>query len=123
MITSLILMTVTLILALSMIPRFYWACHWAAKLEMEQDHESLRELLAEQNAWILRHLGCGLGAIVLVWMAKTLPGMDVPDSLAELMAIYAASTLFFSALESLLAQRIALSLARVPVGVRERDQD
>lgn len=123
-ITTLLLMTITITLTVAILPRIYGASIKAEELFLEQEIGLLRELLAEQNAWVLRHLGCGLGALALVWIAKTCPGMEVPGQLAEAMAIYAASSLLFAGLESLLAQKIARILAVVPVkvGVRERGQ-
>ena len=123
-ITTLLLMTVTITLTVAILPRIYLASIRAEELFLEQEIGLLRELLAEHNAWVVRHLGCGLGALALVWIAKTSPGMEVPGLLAEAMAIYAASSLFFAGLESLLAQKITRILAAVPVkaGARERDQ-
>ena len=48
--------------------------------------------------------------------------LDAKD-LAGAMAIYAASSLLFAALESLLAQKISRILSSAQVRVKERDQE
>jgi hypothetical protein len=121
MISAMLLMTVTLIMLVGMVPRIHVAYLKAVELEQEQEYESLRELQVERNAWSLRYLVFGFTASLLVWIAKTSPGMEVPEPMAEAMAIYAASSLIFAELESLLAQRIARGLVGVPVRVKERD--
>ena len=116
-------MTVTMSMTLAMIPRLYWAFVKAEELYLEQEMGQLQELLEQQNSWVSRNLGCGMGAFILVWFAKTTPGMEVPRSLAGAMAIYAASSLLFAALESLLAQKISRILSSAQVRVKERDQE
>jgi hypothetical protein len=122
-IITLLLMTVTIALAVTVLPRIYVAFIKAEELHLVQERGLLRELLAEQNAWMMRHLGCGLGALALVWLAKTSPGMGVPGPLSVALAMYAASSLFFAGLESLLAQKISRLLAEFPIKVRAREQD
>jgi Na+/H+-dicarboxylate symporter len=122
-IITLLLVIITIILAVTILLRIYWAFAKAEELYLEQELEQMQELMAEQNNWVLRHLGCGLGAFALVWVAKTSPGMEVSSPLAVAMAIYAAGSLLFAGVESLLAQKISHFLADVPVKVRDGGRD
>jgi len=117
-----LMMTITLTMTMVMTPRIYHNFSEAEELYREEELESLRELLKERNNWLLRHLGCGIGALVLIWMMKSSPGMEIPDSLATAVAIYAATSLFFATLESLLAQRITGFLTAVPARIKARGQ-
>ena len=123
MITAMLLMTVALVMTVATMPRIYLAFHKAGELDLSREHRLLRELLAQRNSWALRHLGLGLAALLMIWIAKSAPGMEVPEPLAAAMAIYAASSLLAAVLESVLAQRIDRMLASVPVSVREQDQE
>ena len=122
-ITILLLMAITIILSMTILLRIYWAFAKAEELYLEQERELLQELMAEQNDWVLRHLGCGMGAFALVWITKSFPGMELPDTLAKAVAIYAASSLLFAGVESLLARKISQIFAEVPVNVRARERD
>jgi len=115
-------MTITLTMTIIMVPRIYHSSLEAELLYLEEEWESLQELLAGRNDWMLRHLGCALGALFLVWMAMNSPALGVPDRMASAMAVYASCSLLFAILESLLAQKIAGLLAAVPARVKLRDQ-
>jgi hypothetical protein len=115
------MMTITLTMTAIMAPRIYHAFLEAEMLCLEEDLESLRELLVERNSWVLRHLGCGFTALALIWMVMTSSELEVPGPTAAAMAIYATSSLVFAVLESLLAQKIAGFLSAVPVRVKLHD--
>ena len=120
--TAILLMTVTLTMTVSVVCTIYGTLVKVEDLYLAQETELLQELLCQRNAWVVRHLGCGLGALTLVWIAKTIPGMEVPSQLAQATGIYAASSLLFSLLESLLAQKISHLLAGSPVQAGRQDQ-
>ena len=115
-ITTMILITLTMTLA--MVPRIYWSFLKAEELVLER--EKMREFRA-QRAWVLRHVRCSLVSLVFVWAAMTFTGLAVPGALAAAVAIYAASSLLFVILESMLAQKIDDILASVSVRVNARD--
>jgi len=121
MMTEMLLMTITLFLIATILPRIYWAFAKVEELHHEQNTEQLEEFLVERNAWVLRHLACGVGAIILIWISKTGPGMEVSSSLIVALGVYAACSLFFAALESLLAHKIHRIMFEVAVKVRMRD--
>lgn len=116
------MINITITMVVIMVPGIFYKSIKADELWRMKERELLRELLVERNGWVLRHLGCGLGALLLIWMAKTSPGMEVPNSLTSAAAIYATISLLFSILKSMLAQRIAGLLAAVPVRVKVRDR-
>ena len=121
MITAM-MMTVTMLVTVTVVPGIYWASNEAEELYLEQEMELLRDLLEQRNAWVLRHLGCALGALMLAWIAQSSPGLEVPAQLADALAAYLVSSLLFAVLESLVAQKIFRMLASVPVRVSGRYQ-
>jgi hypothetical protein len=105
-----------------LVPKIYHAFLEAELLSLEQEEESLREFQAERNMWVLRHLCCGSIALFLLWMVKTSTEMAVSSPMEAAITIYAASSLVFAVLESLVAQKIAGFLAAVPVRAKLPNQ-
>ena len=117
------MMTVTLIMTAVMVPRIYMSWIMAEELCVEGELETLRELLAEQNRWVMRQFGCGAMAIAMIWMVKTSPhDLEIPASMAAALASYAAISMIFAVLESLVAQKIAAVIEGVPVAVKIREE-
>lgn len=112
---SALMMAIIVLLNVTMLPRIYWNWLKADDLYSEQKAGELQELLRGRNEWVLRHLGCGTGAFILVWVAKTVPGMAVAVPEAEALSIYVISSLLFAFLESMLAQKIVRLQASLPV--------
>lgn len=120
MITALT-MTITLVMSVVVVPKLYHACLEAEVLYLDEELELLRELLAERNDWIGRHLVCGAGAVLMIWMGNSLPGMEISARMVAALGVYASCSMLFAILESLVAQKIATLLARIPVRVKARD--
>lgn len=114
-------LTITLTMTTVMVPKIYHAFLVAELLFLEEELELLGDLLAERNDWMLRHLACGLGGMILIWVAMNTPGLEVPSQLTSATAVYASCSLLFAVLESLLAQKIAGLLAAVPARVKVQD--
>jgi hypothetical protein len=121
MMLEMLLMTVTLTLTVITVPRIYWGFIRVEQLYLDQEVELLQTFLVERNAWIMRHIGFGLGALTMLWISRNNPGMEIPSSLGLALGVYAASCLVFALLEGLLAQKVERILTGVPVRVRTRD--
>lgn len=113
--------TITLAMITVMVPKIYHAFLVAELLFLDEELELLRDLLAERNEWMLRHLGCGLGAMILIWVVMNAPGLEDPSQVTSATAVYASCSLLFAVLESLLAQKISGLLATVPARVKVQD--
>jgi hypothetical protein len=111
---SAMMLAIIVLLNVTMLPRIYWNWLRAGDLYSELEAEELQGLLSGRNDWVLRHLCCGVGAFILVWLAKTTPGMEVPVPEAESLSIYVVSSLLFAFLESMLAQKIVRLQASLP---------
>jgi hypothetical protein len=118
MMTAIMLTTLTLTIAL--VPRIYWTFikHEGTCLEQGKTQE-----LHLKRGCVLLHLRFSLAALVLIWVALSFPGVEVPKPLAAAISVYAASALLLVVLESLLARRIDGLFASVPVRVSVRIQD
>lgn len=115
--------TIFLSMSVLILPKMYLASVNAEALYDEEDSELLHALLEQRNDWIVRHLACAIGALIVVWMMQNTPGVAVNEMIAAALGMYAGGSLLFAALESLLALKISGLLetmpARVPV---RRDQ-
>ena len=121
MLTAL-MMTITITMTVIMLPKMYHVYLVAEMLYLEEEYDLLRELLRERNDWVLRHVICGATGLVLLWLTKGFPGLEVPELLAATLALYAGLSLMLALFNSLLAQKVAALLSATPVRVRVRDQ-
>jgi hypothetical protein len=114
------MLTIMLTVAVSTLPRIYWAFLKVEECYQYEEADLLQELLLERNNWVLRHLSCAVAAIGMIWITQGRP--EVSQSLALAVGIYAGCCLIFAALECVLITRINRMLAAVPVKVKVRDQ-
>jgi hypothetical protein len=70
----------------------------------EGDENTMRQLVAEQNAWILRHGICVVAALIMVASIRYLPGGDDFAILAGSITTYAIMSFIFAFIESVMAQ-------------------
>lgn len=106
MLMTVTMIVIAMIMAVITIPKIYYAFIDAKLLFLEEELELLREHQSERSECMLRHLGCGLGAILLIWVVKGAPDLAVPNQMAPAVAIFAAGSLFCALLESLLVHKI-----------------
>ena len=118
-----LMMTVTMTMTGVMLPRIYMSWMTAKQLSADGEVGQMERLLAEQNAWVLRQLGCGAAAISLICMVRTSRyDLGVPASMEVALALYASISLAFAVLESLIAQKAADFLDLVPVAAPVREE-
>src|SRR5690349_7961315 len=102
---TVLLATMTVIMTAVMVPRTYWARLRAEAFHAEGELRKLRLLLAQQNQWVMLHLGCGIVVVSMIWLLlRFVP--EVPESATAVLALYAATAFLFAVIESLLAQKI-----------------
>lgn len=117
------MMTVTLTMAAVMVPRIYYSWLRAEQCCLDEEPEPLRELLAEENDWVMRHLGFGVLALALIWMVKhSRQDLEIPVAMAAAMALYTTISFLFAVIESLLAQKISAFLAGTSLSAKMRQQ-
>lgn len=113
------MMTVTVTMTAVMLPRIYMSWITAEERCIEEEIEQLQELLAEQNSWVVRQFGCGAVAIAMIWMVhNSKHDLGIPASMEAALGLYAAISLVFAVLESLIAQKVSDFLACRPVAVK-----
>lgn len=113
--------TVTLIMTAVMVPRIYLSWITAEERCAEGEVEPLRELLEEQNRWVMRQLGGGAAALALILMVRTSPhDLEIPGAMAVALAAYAVISMGFAVCESLVAWKLSSSLQHMPVAVRAK---
>lgn len=103
------------------VPKIYCAFIDAKLLYLEEELELLRELRLERNDCMLHHLGCALAAMLLLWMVKSSPELTVPNQMTPALGIYAAASLLYALLESLLVHKIEGWLVAGPARMGVRD--
>jgi hypothetical protein len=74
----------------------------------ENAEDKLMKMQHARIEWISRHMGCALLAIIMIVAIKIEPTLQWTDHLTEVMAAYAAISMFFAFTESILMQRIAV---------------
>ncbi|QXE92487.1 hypothetical protein [Geomonas subterranea] len=110
-----LMMTVTMTMTAVMLPRIYMSWIVAERYFLEGEVEQLMQLLVEQNNWVWRQFGCGAVAVAMIWIVRNSQhDLAIPASMEATLAIYAAISLGFAVLESLIAQRVSGFLALVP---------
>jgi len=114
------MLTIVLTLAVSILPRIYWAYLRTEECYRHHEPELLQELLQERNSWIQRHLGCGAAAILLIWVTESRPTLEISHALTLTVGVYAACCLLFAGLECFLVCRIHRLLEAVPVRVQDQ---
>ena len=111
---TMIFLTITI--AGLMIPRMLLDWQRFRECLLEQDNSGVRRLIADQNAWMIRHGVCATAAIMMVVGIKLIPEIHHFASLADVTAVYAVLTLAMALVESFLAQYFAsaFAAARIP---------
>ena len=120
--TMITAITVTIFLSscVLILPKMYLASLQADSLFDEEEAELLQALLEQRNDWIIRHLACAMGALIIVWMIYNTPGVAVNEMLAAGLGVYAGASLLFALLESMLALKISCLLDMMPTRVKVR---
>jgi len=121
MIITVATIIIAMVVIMVTVPKIYGAFIDAKLLFLEDELELLRELRLERNDCMLHHLGCGLAAMLLLWMVKSSPELTVPNQMTPALAIYAAGSLFYALLESLLVHKIEGWLVARPARMEVQD--
>ncbi len=114
-----IMTIITVSVAALLIPRMMIDWQRCREFLRDRDEAALRQFLAEQRQWIVRHGICAAGAIGMVAVITCAPGMAAFEKLAGMMTAYGMMTLTFMFIESLLAQRAESLLQARPAPVEQ----
>lgn len=109
----------TISVAALLIPRMMIDWQRCGEFIREGDEEALRQFVAEQKLWIVRHGICAAGATGLVAVITCAPGMAPFQKLSGIVTAYGMMTLIFTFVESLLAQRAENLLQARPAAARQ----
>lgn len=112
------MLTLTLTVLLTVVPRTVFSWQQFSELAAAEDRDGLLELLRQENEWMMRHFVCAAAGTGLVALLETMPGLNPPEYLTEMIGGYVLLSFALALLESLLAQKIAQLTQAVPVRVR-----
>lgn len=112
------MLTLTLTVLITVVPRTVFSWQQFSELAAAEDRGGLLELLRQENEWIVRHFVCAAAGTALVALLETLPCLNPPEYLTEMIGGYVLLSFALALLESLLAQKIAQLTQAVPVRVR-----
>jgi hypothetical protein len=70
----------------------------------EGNEDTLRQLISEQNLWIIRHGVCVAGALIMVAAIRFLSDVEEYERLVASITIYAIMSSMFAFVESVMAQ-------------------
>lgn len=112
------MLILTLTVLLTVVPRTVFSWQQFSELAAVEDRDGLLELLRQENEWIVRHFVCAAAGTALVALLETMPGLNPPEYLTEMIGGYVLLSFALALLESLLAQKIAQLTQAVPVRVR-----
>lgn len=113
-----LMMSVTLTITTMMAPRMYYSWIRGERLCVEGDLEKLWDLLDEQNDWTRRHLSCGVFATGVIWLVQQSQNAHLVSSLVGVMGFYAVVCFIFAIVESVIAQKVTVCIAQVPIAVK-----
>jgi len=106
-----------------MVPRIYSSWLLFREYAEEGDIDSLINLQAQQNGWVIRHLAMALLAVGFVAAMKYLPELRSYSNCAAATAIYSVISLTFAFVESVLAQKISGCTAAMLIPAKEREKE
>ncbi len=122
MLTS-ITVVLSVILVMIMVPRIYSSWLLFREYAEECDIDNLTNLQAQQNGWVIRHLGMALLAMGFVAAMKYLPELSGYSQCAAATAIYSVISLTFAFVESILAQKISGHTTAMLIPAKEREKE
>lgn len=105
-----IMILLTVIVSALMIPRLMIDWHRFREGLEDSDGEVIRDLVTSQNAWIVKHAVCAVGALAMVAAVRYLPDLAAYQDLAGSMAIYGMISLGLTVVELLMLHRFENSL-------------
>ena len=79
----------------------------------EGNEETLRQLISEQNAWIIRHCICVAGALIMVAAIRFLADFEEYERLVGSITSYAIMSFTFAFVESVMAQWLENRVAAI----------
>lgn len=99
-----IMICLTALVALLVVVRF--AADWFKFRDCIEAHDqdTLRQLIAGQQTWIIRHALCATAAVLLVACIRFLPNMTEYEPLSGTLTVYGMVSLGFALVDVLLVQ-------------------
>ena len=79
----------------------------------EGNEDTLRQLISEQNVWIIRHGVCVAGAFIVVAAIRFLSDVEEYERLVGSITIYAIMSSMFAFVESVMAQWLENRMAAI----------
>jgi len=79
----------------------------------EGNEDTLRQLISEQNAWIIRHGVCVAGALIMVASIRFLADFEEYERLVRSITSYAIMSSVFAFVESVMAQWLENRMADI----------
>jgi hypothetical protein len=95
---------ITVSVAIIMILRYIANWYRFQILLVEGNEETLRQLISEQNAWIIRHGVCVAGALIVVAAIRFIADFEEYEILVRSITTYAIMSSVFAFVESVMAQ-------------------